>query len=664
MPLTPDESNVAFCRPPKRILAGAFSTNLLAIIPLFCGLFAAPGPVGAQIITTVAGDSTAGYSGDGGPATSASLNNPVGVAVDSAGNFYIAEESNNRIRKVSGGTIATVAGNGTAGFSGDGGPATSASLSTPYGVAFDAAGNLYIADQQNQRIREVSGETIATVAGIGGFGFSGDGGPATSASICLPAGVALDSAGNLYIADSFNNRIRKVSGGTITTVAGNGNQGFSGDGGPATSASLFTPIGVAVDSAGNLYIADSFNNRIRKVSGGTITTVAGSGSDGFAGNGGPATSASLSLPAGMAIDSAGNLYIADAGNNRIRKVSGGTITTFAGNGAASFSGDGGPATSASLNFPSGVAFDSAGNLYIADINNQRIREVLAESPPAPSVTSAGIVNAASFQSGAVAPGEMISIFGAGIGPVTGTLWQIVNGLAPTTLAQTKVSFNGTPAPLVYVSATQINAIVPYEVAGQSTVSMQVSYQGSLSNSVSLSVAATAPALFTVTSSGTGGGAILNQDYSLNNAANPAAAGSVVQVFATGEGVTDPPSVDGQINNQPLGPTFPMPAAQVSVTIGGQPALVAFAGTAPGGVAGFLQVDAVVPSGLPAGPVPIVLKIGNASSPAGVTVAVQGGVQQFSLTVREAGTGAGTGYPLPRALTAARPALPISPPEPL
>jgi len=244
--------------------------------------------------------------------------------------------------------------------------------------------------------------------------------------------------------------------------------------------------------------------------------------------------------------------------------------------------------------------------------------------PQGPISSAGVVNAGSFQSGGVAaPGEMISIFGTGIGPATGTLWQFVNGVAQTTLAQTQVLFNGTPAPLIYVSARQINAIVPYEVAGQSVVYMQVSYQGNPTNSVALNVAATAPALFTADGSGSNGGAILNQDSTLNTASNPAAAGTILQIFATGEGVTDPPSLDGMLNDQPYpSPTFPIPAAQVSVTIGGQPAPVKFAGTAPGGVAGFLQVNAEVPSGLAPGPQPIVLKIGNASSPAGVTVSVE------------------------------------------
>jgi sugar lactone lactonase YvrE len=275
-------------------------------------------------ITTVAGNGTPGFSGDGGPATNARLAYPTGVAVDAAGNLYIADRLNSRVRKVStSGTITTVAGDGSAGFSGDGGPATNAQLAGPYGVAVDAAGNLYIADFQNSRVRKVSTSgTITTVAGDGSFGFSGDGGPATNAQLAGPNGVAVDAAGNLYIADINNHRVRKVStSGTITTVAGNGTPGFSGDGGPATNARLRPPTGVAVDAAGNLYIADIFNQRVRKVStSGTITTVAGTGIYGFSGDGGPATNARLAYPSGVAVDAAGNLYIADQNNHRVRKV--------------------------------------------------------------------------------------------------------------------------------------------------------------------------------------------------------------------------------------------------------------------------------------------------------------------------------------------------------
>jgi len=333
-----------------------------------------------KIITTVAGNGISGYSGDGGAATSASLSQPFGLAVDGSGNLYFADEYNNVIRKVSpSGTISTVAGNGVAGYSGDGGAATSANLNDPIGVAVDGSGNLFIGEPGNNVIRKVSPSgTISTVAGNGSGGYSGDGGAATSAILNGPCGIAIDGSGNIYFADENNNVIRKVSpSGTISTVAGNGSMGYSGDGGAATLASLYAPVGVAVDSSGNLYIGDQVNNIIRKVSpSGTISTVAGNGSSSYSGDGGAATSASLANPVGVAVDGSGNLYIADYFNNRIRKVSpSGTISAVAGNGSHSYSGDGGAATSAGLFYPTGVAVDGSGNLYIADYVNGFIRKV-------------------------------------------------------------------------------------------------------------------------------------------------------------------------------------------------------------------------------------------------------------------------------------------------
>ena len=244
------------------------------------------------------------------------------MAVDGAGNLYIADTNNDRIRKVdSAGTITTIAGTGERRFGGDGGPAIQAQLDAPSGVVVDGAGNLYIADRANHRIRKVdSTGTITTIAGTGERGFGGDGGPATQARLNYPYGVAVDGAGNLYIADLANHRIRKVdSTGTITTFAGTGERGFGGDGGPASQAQLNFPTGVAVDEAGNLYIADWSNARIRKVDGtGTITTIAGTGERGFSGDSGPATQAQLDDPTGVAVDGAGTLYIADASNHRIR----------------------------------------------------------------------------------------------------------------------------------------------------------------------------------------------------------------------------------------------------------------------------------------------------------------------------------------------------------
>ncbi|WP_107852861.1 NHL repeat-containing protein [Oceanimonas marisflavi] len=339
------------------------------------------------IITTLAGNGSFGFSGDGGPATSAQLGFPIGVAVDTNGNLYIADVGNHRIRKVDAdtGEIDTVAGNGSEGFSGDGGPATSATLSTPTGVTLDTAGNLYIADYQNHRIRRVNALTgeIDTVAGNGSFGFSGDGGAAISAELAYPFAVAVDTAGNLYIADRSNHRIRKVDAtGTISTLAGNGSLYYSGDGEEATHASLDTHS-AALDTNGNLYIADYRNHRIRRVNAltGEIDTVAGNGSFGFSGDGGPATSAQLRSPVGVAVDTNGNLYIADGGNHRIRKVDAdtGEIDTVAGNGSSGFSGDGGAATSALFRYPQDVAVDTAGNLYIADTSNHRIRKVDAST---------------------------------------------------------------------------------------------------------------------------------------------------------------------------------------------------------------------------------------------------------------------------------------------
>ena len=340
----------------------------------------------AGIITTFAGNGTASSSGDGGPATSAAILYPIAVTTDGAGNVYIAESY--RIRKVSpGGIITAFAGGGSAG---DGSPATSASLNTVADVSADASGNVYIGDSMDNKVRKVAANgIITTLAGNGYLSYSGDGGPASSAQLNQPAAVAVDSSGNLYIADDSNSRVRMVSAsGTITTVAGTGEYGFSGDSGKAISAKLKTPTGVAVDRSGNLYVADGSGNRVRKVSPqGVITTVAGNGNSGFSGDGGPATSAQLSYPCGLAVDAAGSLFISDTNNQRIRKVStGGTITTVAGNGVSGYSGDGGPATLAALRGPRDVVVDAAGNIYIADVGNYAVRLV---SPGGIITTAAG-----------------------------------------------------------------------------------------------------------------------------------------------------------------------------------------------------------------------------------------------------------------------------------
>lgn len=340
-----------------------------------------------QIISTVAGNGTPMFSGDGGPSTGASLSYTQGVGVDTHGNIYIADTGNNRIRRVDAATnvISSVAGNGIASYSGDNDAASIAGLNNARGVAADNIGNLYIADTSNNRIRRVDAatQTITTVAGNGAAAFGGDGSLATSASLSVPSGIALDGSGNLFIADTGNQRIRRVDAVTqvITTVAGSDSHGPSGDGVLATVATLVSPTGVALDVAGNLYIADSYVSTVRRVDAATqiITTVAGViGSYAFSGDGGVATAASLSYPQGVALDAAGNLYIADTYNNRIRRIDATTqiITTVAGGGSGStFSGDGGPATLASLSLPAGVAIGANGDLYIADSNNRVIRKV-------------------------------------------------------------------------------------------------------------------------------------------------------------------------------------------------------------------------------------------------------------------------------------------------
>jgi sugar lactone lactonase YvrE len=305
------------------------------------------------------------------PATAASLGPVSGIATDSTGNVILAASGYNSIFRLgSSGVLTLIAGNGTGGFDGDGGPATSARLNAPRGVAVDAAENLYIADSWNNRVRKVSRGVITTVAGNGTAGFSGDNGPAGSAQLSRPSAVAVDSSGNLYIADRDNNRVRKVSRGVITTIAGTGGVGFSGRDGPATSAKV-SPLGIAADLAGNVYIAyvTASGARIVKLSNGAIATV---GAPWIAGSTG---AAELTYPAGVAVDSAGNFYMADLENNRIRKVSNGVITTVAGDGTQGFSGDRGSAIRAQLASPEGIAADAAGNLYIADLKNNRVRKV-------------------------------------------------------------------------------------------------------------------------------------------------------------------------------------------------------------------------------------------------------------------------------------------------
>ncbi len=366
-----------------------------------------------KILTLMAGNGTGGFSGDNGPAVDAQLLAPSGLAVDSSGTLYIADSGNYTLRKVRNGMITTVAGNGQFGFSGDGGPAANAQLSTAPSVAVDAAGDVYIADRDNQRVRKISGGIITTIAGTGTAGSSGDGVPALGAKLSNPSIVAVDSKGIVYIAEgqgirklqdgmittipggspferrgftaalavdadgnvfvTEGNVVRQISRGVTTTIAGDGTAGFGGDEGPATSAKLNNPMGLAVDGSGTVYVADTYNIRLRRISNGIITTAAGNGEPDFSGDGGPATRAQLGAPSGVAVDGAGNIYIADG--RRVRQISHGAIDTVAGTGQAGSSGDNGPARSAQFSALA-IAVDRGGSdLYILDSLNGRVRKV-------------------------------------------------------------------------------------------------------------------------------------------------------------------------------------------------------------------------------------------------------------------------------------------------
>lgn len=409
------------------------------------------------------------------------LPSPFGLTFDAAGNLYIAADG--VIFEVTpAGAIATIGGGGAGGATlGDGGPATKATLSQAFGIAVDSSGNVYIADSLNNRIRKISTSgTITTVAGPGSTsGILGDGGPATSATLHNPSDVAVDAAGNIYVADTGNFRVRKISpDGTINTVAGNGSAsapagtGFTGDGGLAINAVIGEPEGVAMDHAGNIYIADRFHSTVRKVSpAGIISTVAGTGTASYSGDGGLGSIATLDLPQKLAVDAAGNLYIADERNYRVRMVTpDGKIVTIAGDGSGAFSGDGGPATSAGLAAPQGIAVGPGGKIYISEGSgspySQRVRVLTpngSQVSPPPSIAVSGVVSASAFGGfPQVALGGWIEIYGSYLASDSrGWGGSDFNGPnAPTLLDNTSVTIGGQSAFVDYISPGQVNVQVP------------------------------------------------------------------------------------------------------------------------------------------------------------------------------------------------------------
>jgi uncharacterized protein (TIGR03437 family) len=581
-------------------------------------------------ISTIIGNGTGGYAGDGGPPLQAELNQPCKIAVDTSGNLYIADQNNQRVRKVSGGTITTIAGNGTAGYSGDTGAATSAYIDSPCGVALDSSGNLFFSQTTaiDSAIREVNTQgIITTIAGTTlGAGYSGNGALAVDAQVNGPTGLVFDSANNLYIADTGNSVVRKIDSdgaGNIVTWAGNNVAQYAGDGKLAWQASLNSPNGVAVDAAGNLYIADTGNHCVRKVSANIISTFAGicAVTGGFSGDGGPAIKAQLYYPKDVAVDAAGNVYIADTYNFRIRMVTaGGTIYTIAGRSRSGYSGDGGLATNAVLNFPDGVALGPGGVIYISDQQNNVIRQLTPGSvtgnEPPPIILSMNSASACGGYAGTAAPGSWVEIHGTDLAPDTRP-WASsdFNGVnAPTSLDGASVSIGGQSAVMDYISPTQINAQVPLNIApGAQPVSVKA--PNGTSPAVSLTVNAVAPGLcFAYTLNGNQYvAAVINgtSTYVLPASAGiggvsygPAHPGETISLYGNGFGLTNPLPTQGEVVQQAAQVTEPL-----LVFFGSTQATVTYAGFAPGFV-GLYQINVTVPNIPSSDLVPITFALGQ------------------------------------------------------
>lgn len=488
----------------------------------------------ASVIILAGNGAARYYGGDGGPAINARLHSPSGVVIDDLGNVFIADTQNNRIREIlANGTMTTFAGTGQAG-SGDGqGSAMLAQFSAPSGVAIDSMRDIYVADSGNNRVCKITpGGTLSVVA----------------SQLANPRAVAVDSNGTLYIADTGNDRVVELTASGATTMV----------------SGLSSPAGVAVDSSGTLYISES--KRISKIAtgGGVVTTV----QDG------------LNSPSGLAILPSGNLVVAETGNQRVLLISQGAATPIAGTGAVGFSGDGGPALLAELNTPEGVALDGPGNIWIADSANNRMR-MLTASISTELSNPITLENAASLESGPVAPGEIVTIFGSGFDPL-----------------QTQVLFGTAPATLFYTSANQINALIPTTLTPGSSSAMTIVVDSATVSTTQVTIAAAAPGLFA--SNGNGPAAALNGEGSVNSAANPALRGGYASLFATGWSGT----------------------ATVTVTIAGYDSPVLYAGPAPG-FSGLMQVNVQIPAGfLPPGAQPVTLTVGGVSSQTGVTLAVK------------------------------------------
>ncbi|MCC6391935.1 MAG: hypothetical protein IT167_15150 [Bryobacterales bacterium] len=554
------------------------------------------------MLSTVAG-AGGQFRGEGVPATDALLFGPSDVKVDSTGALLITDTQNHRLRRVSAGIISTIAGNGEAGTE---------TLSNPRAAAIDRAGNIYIADTGNHRIRRLSPDgQLTTIAGTGVAGFNGEAGDALRIQLSFPSGVAVDPSGQLHISDTGNHRIRRLTAnGSLVTVAGTGLKSFSGDGLGGLLASFDTPRGIDFDKSGNLYIADSGNHRIRKMApSGIVTTAAGNGQTSV-----------LNLPSGVAVSDTA-LYISDTGNHRICLLPvGGALQTIAGAGTPGFDGDKGPARSAHFQEPAGISLDASGNIYVADRANHRIRKLTptAASPEVPPVELSAIrvSNAATLDTTAVAPGMLVTIQGASVGPASPSSGVVGStGILETTLGDSEVLFDGKAAPILYAQENLINVQAPYHIKGQTSL-VEVRRAGLPIAQTTVKPAAVAPGIFT-SGGGAGPATAFNEDYTINTSANPAARGSLVTFYATGEGITDPASTDGKLATAP----YPVPLAPVQVTIAGQPAeLIALASgaTSPG----VLQLTVRIPAQAASGAQPLILTVGGTASQANVTLFIR------------------------------------------
>ncbi|MFN0102495.1 MAG: IPT/TIG domain-containing protein [Bryobacteraceae bacterium] len=574
----------------------------------------------AQSITTVAGNSSWGAV--------------YNVGLDSAGNIYVADPAKHQVYKVDPfGATVVIAGTGRAGFSGDGALATAAQLNAPQGAAVGPDGSVYITDYSNDRIRKIAPNGImTTIAGSVG-GFTGDGGPATAARLNGPISIVVDPAGNIYFSDFLNFRIRKIATtGVISTVAGTGRFSLSGDGGPATAADSL-PCWIALGPDGSLYFSDdgdarlNGNKRVRRVApNGIISTVAGTGVSGFTGDGGPATQAQLRSVSGVAVDAGGNIFISDAESVRIRKVDpSGKIITYAGNGTAGATGDGGVALSAQLNFPSGMAVDSVGNLYFTDTRNFKVRKI--SIPPAPAVRTDNPVLTSFGGKAGFSSNTYVEVYGQNFSS-TQRLWggaDFSGSNAPTSLDGVSVTVNGRPAYVYYISPNQININTPEDTA-IGPVTIQVRAPLGMSNSVVVNRARLSPTLQTVSQfliDGKQYAVALTPDFSTfigrpgmlpGVSFTLARPGDTIAIYALGCGPTSPPTQAGVVAAQASALSLPY-----RLRIGGQAANVTFAGMV-GGTIGLYQFNAVVPN-VAAGDQPIDLEIDGVSNGQNLVISI-------------------------------------------